>query len=406
MMSEIARLPVPGALGEAFPLTADQCAAEINAEALLLERSQRSMLASAFRIGDLLNYLKTAKGADGERLIEYGKFQEWCATNISIKHAQYAKYMKLAREIPEFQRSGILEAGTGVDSVYATLAGPGDDTAENRPYWTLDEWTKLTDKAKRKILAEAIALREGTQFNRQDDKAEDSMGNIEWASWSWNPVTGCKHSCSYCYARDIAERFYEQKFEPSFWPSRLAAPHATRQPANADIAHRNVFSNSMSDLYGRWVPDEWIDATLHVMRETPQWNYLMLTKFPKKAADFQYSENCWIGTSVDLQVRVKAAEQAFERIDCGVRWLSLEPMIEPLTFTRPELFQWVVIGGASRSSKTPEWTPPFEWIVRVANQFLEHGAKVYLKTNGRPREYPGTITQDRAPKVFYYLGRQ
>ena len=387
-------------------LTADQCAQEINRESAKLEASQRTMLASAFRIGDLLNYLKTATGADGERLIPYGEFQEWCDANIKIKHSQYAKYMKVAREIPEFHRSGILEAGEAINDVYAMLAGPGDDTAENRPYWTLDEWAKLTEKARRKILTEAIALREGAQFNRQDDKAEDSMGNIEWASWSWNPVTGCKHSCSYCYARDIAERFYEQKFEPSFWPSRLAAPYATRQPSNADIAHRNVFSNSMSDLYGRWVPDEWIDATLHVMRDTPHWNYLMLTKFPKKAADFQYSQNCWIGTSVDLQVRVKAAEQAFERIECGVRWLSIEPMIEPLTFTRPELFEWVVIGGASRSSKTPEWTPPFEWIVRVANQFLEHGAKVYLKTNGRPREYPGTIAKDRAPKVFYYLGRQ
>ena len=132
----------------------------------------------------------------------------------------------------------------------------------------------------------------------------------------------------------------------------------------------------------------------------------MLTKFPKKAAEFAYSPNCWIGTSVDLQVRVKSAEDAFERIECGVRWLSIEPMLEPLKFTRPQLFNWVVIGGASRSTKTPAWTPPFEWVVRVASQFLEHGAKVYLKTNGRPREYPGLLTPDRADEVFYYLGKK
>ena len=208
-----------------------------------------------------------------------------------------------------------------------------------------------------------------------------------------------------CYARDIAERFYEQKFAPSFWPGRLSGPKNMKVPAGADldIAKKNVFSNSMSDLYGRWVPDAWINAVLDTMRDSPEWNFLMLTKFPNKAAEFKYSSNCWIGASVDMQARVKVTEAAFERIECGVKWLSLEPLIEPLTFTKPELFNWVVIGGASKSSKTPEWVPPAAWIIRTASQFLDHGAKIYMKTNGRPREYPGVITPESADEVFHYL---
>jgi len=128
-----------------------------------------------------------------------------------------------------------------------------------------------------------------------------------------------------------------------------------------------------------------------------------LTKFPNRAAEFQYAANCWIGASVDMQARVKVTEAAFERIECGVKWLSLEPLIEPLTFTKPQLFNWVVIGGASKSTKTPEWVPPAEWVIRTASQFLEHGAKIYLKTNGRPREYPGVITPASADDVFHYL---
>ena len=248
-----------------------------------------------------------------------------------------------------------------------------------------------------------------TTFNRQNDTAEDSMGNIEWAAWSWNPVTGCQHDCSYCYARDIANRFYPQGFEPTIHPDRLTAPANTTLPRDAEtnITKRNVFANSMSDLYGRWVPQAWIDAVFKAMADAPQWNFLTLTKFPKRAAELVYPENVWIGTSVDLQARVKAAEDAFSRIECGVRWLSIEPMIEPLTFSRPELFDWVVIGGASRSSATPEWTPPFSWIVRVASQFLDANpdVKIYLKTNGRPREYPGAITAQNADDSFRYLGK-
>lgn len=271
-------------------------------------------------------------------------------------------------------------------------------------YATLDQWKAMSEDEQ----AEFLHVRDHAfKFNRQGDTADDSMGNIEWAQWSWNPVTGCMHDCPYCYARDIADRFYEQKFAPSFWPGRLAAPKNMRVPAGAehDISKRNVFSNSMSDLYGRWVPREWIDAVLETMRGSPEWNFLMLTKFPKRAAEFEYAENCWIGTSVDMQARVKGAEDAFERIECGVKWLSLEPMIEPLTFSRPELFNWVVIGGASKSTQTPEWVPPAEWIVRVASQFLDHGASIYLKTNGRPREYPGVITPSTADEVFHYLKR-
>jgi len=263
-----------------------------------------------------------------------------------------------------------------------------------KAFITLTDW-------KDRGLDEVERLDSNLTFNKQENDS------IEWADWSWNPVTGCKHDCSYCYARDIANRFFADSygFEPTIHPERLLAPYNSKLPKDADtnIARRNVFANSMSDLYGRWVPQEWIDAVFKAMIDNPQWNFLTLTKFPKRAAELDYPENVWIGTSVDFQVRVKAAEEAFSKIECGVRWLSIEPLLEPLTFTKPELFDWVVIGGASASSQTPAWTPPADWMIRVASQFLDHGAKIYLKTNGRPREFPGVITPETADEAFRYL---
>jgi protein gp37 len=305
------------------------------------------------------------------------------------------KIKEEAPEVFEKMKAGEVSMPKAKREVAAKKAIP-------REYVTLSQW----QQEKMDAVPEPVNT---SQFNRQSDNAEDSMGNIEWAAWSWNPVTGCKHDCSYCYARDIAQRFYPQGFEPTLHPDRLTAPYNTSVPkdAEANPAKRNVFANSMSDLYGRWVPQEWIDAVFKAMADNPQWNFLTLTKFPKRAAELVYPKNVWIGTSVDLQVRVKPAEEAFSRIECGVKWLSIEPMIEPLQFSNPGLFDWVVIGGASRSSKTPEWTPPAEWIVRVAAQFLDANpsVKIYLKTNGRPREFPGVITAQSADDAFKYLGK-
>lgn len=223
-------------------------------------------------------------------------------------------------------------------------------------------------------------------FNQTND-------NIEWARWSWNPVTGCLHDCPYCYARDIANRFYPEKFAPTFRPERLAAPQNTKVPAGAehDIGLRNVFVCSMADLFGSWVPDEWIDAILEAVREAPQWNFLFLTKNPGRLPEIEWPENAWVGTTVDCQARVKPAEEAFAQVNAAVKFVSCEPLREPLAFEHLERFDWVIVGGQSRSSGQPEMQPEWNSVESLLQQARDVGSAVYFKPNlvVRPREYPG-----------------
>lgn len=227
--------------------------------------------------------------------------------------------------------------------------------------------------------------------------------NIEWAAMSWNPVTGCLHNCNYCYAHDIANRFYPQKFQPSFLPERLNQPVNTKIPKprwTGDTGNNNVFTCSMADLFGKWVPQEWIEAVLSSIQDNPQWTFLLLSKFPVRMTKFTYPKNVWLGTTVDKQCTVEQAEKAFARIKQsgfdGICWLSCEPMLEKLTFSNLEMFDWVVMGGASRSTKTPEHRPPFEDIVHLYNQARQSDCLIYQKTNLIPgmnddqrlREYP------------------
>ena len=277
------------------------------------------------------------------------------------------------------------------------VEGPEDDEAKAQ-FIKLSDWEGL-DAGKKSEALKAPGSKAG--LNKQ------SNDSIEWARWSWNPVTGCNHPCPYCYARDIANRWYEQRFEPSLLPDRLKTPfhHSVPQQAADEIAYKNIFVCSMADLFGRWVPKEWIEAVLNTVRDCPQWNFLFLTKFPKRMAEFEYPENAWLGTSVDHQAKVKPAEKAFEKVQAEVKWLSVEPLLEPIKFSRLEIFDWVVVGGSSKSTQTPEWHPPFDWVVDLHRQCREAGSKVYFKTNllERLREYPGVDLEPvELPDSFQY----
>lgn len=278
----------------------------------------------------------------------------------------------------------------------------------NVEYLTLSAWHELNDAQR---LA-ALGRKGKKSLNKQDNT------DIEWADWSWNPITGCLHGCPYCYARDIAMNIYPQDvgFAPTLWPDRLNSPLAHNPPDSEDIAAKNIFTCSMADLFGRWVPDEWIAKVLEVVKASPQWNFLFLTKFPKRMSEFEIPQNAWMGTTVDLQARVKNAEVAFEKVKAPIKWLSIEPMSEALKFSKLELFDWVVIGGASASKAvdgspaTPDWNPPIEWMVSMHQQARAAGCKIYYKTNSglsdmtRIREFPGSdALTKKAPAVFDYL---
>jgi len=285
--------------------------------------------------------------------------------------------------------------------------------------FTVAQWKAMSAAEREKYL-------DPNNFPNDVKLNPQTTDSIDWAQTSWPPLVGCLHGCPYCYARDITQRFpgrYVHGFEPVFRPHQLAAPRNTPVPPEAafDARFKNVFVGWITDMFARTLPREWIEAVLAVERANPQWNFLHLTKFPQRILEFDIPDNAWMGTTVDLQARVPNAEDAFaklrEKYPDAIFYLSVEPMLEWLKFTRLDLFNLIIIGGASKSMRTPEWRPPHRWIIDLIAQADAQGAgrcKVFEKTNlhgNRILELPfdAPIKPDylqEAPEVFRYLGKK
>jgi len=222
--------------------------------------------------------------------------------------------------------------------------------------------------------------------------------NINWAAFSWNPVTGCLKACPWCYARKRAENDYFKSgfptgFKPTFHPARLLAPSNTSIPKDkVDLPGiRRVFVCSMADLFGDWVPAEWIQSVIDTCADNTQWDFLLLTKNPKRYQEFTFPLNCWLGATADTQTRADRAIAVFKNITGNIKFLSSEPLMAPITFTSNSLTAVdLLILGALKGSECTVRQPDRAWVAHLVNQAVTANCLYLYKPNltALPAAYP------------------
>ena len=199
-------------------------------------------------------------------------------------------------------------------------------------------------------------------------------------------------------------KYYPAGFTPLFHEERLDAPMNTPVPSKAAevAAHGRVFVCSMADLFGAWVPQDWIDQVVASTVANPQWEYLYLTKFPQRYARLELPSSGWIGASVDEQRRVAPTLEAMSKVSgVKVKWLSVEPLLEPLKFESLKGIDMIVIGAQSANpGQNDEFAPPFEWVADIVSTARRDGCKVWLKTNllgETSKNWPGMQLPNEVP---------
>lgn len=222
---------------------------------------------------------------------------------------------------------------------------------------------------------------------------------IEWTESTWNPLTGCTKvspGCKHCYAERMALRLqamgqpnYANGFKLTLHEHVLLAPLSWKKP-------QMIFVNSMSDLFHKDVPLEFIQRVVEVMRRASWHTFQVLTKRSEVLlaldSEIEWPANVWMGVSVeraDYTFRIDHLRQTH----AALRFLSLEPLLGPLADLDLGGIDWVIVGGESGPGARPLKE---EWVVDIRDQCQYAGVPFFFKQWGGVRKkQTGRILEGR-----------
>lgn len=218
--------------------------------------------------------------------------------------------------------------------------------------------------------------------------------HIEWTDATWNPVRGCTKispGCKNCYALTFAERFrgvrghpYEQGFDLRLVPEKLDQPVQWKRP-------RNIFVNSMSDLFHEDVPFDYIRRVADTMLTADWHTYQVLTKrssrmselLQTRLADAAAAPHIWWGVSVEDRKHGLPRIDDLRRAPAAVRFLSVEPLLEDLGPLNLDGIGWVIVGGESGHRARPMAR---EWVLSILRQCEAAKVPFFFKQWGGKRK--------------------
>lgn len=222
-----------------------------------------------------------------------------------------------------------------------------------------------------------------------------AQSNIEWTEMTWNPTTGCDKvsaGCKFCYAEIMSIRLkamgiekYKDAFMVKTHQDQLNIPYTWK-------SSKIVFVNSMSDLFHKDIPLDFIKQVFKVMNDNPNHVFQVLTKRAERLfevnKELKWTHNIWMGVSVEN-------ENVINRIDflrktkARVKFLSCEPLISPLPKLNLKKIDWVIVGGESGHNPRPM---NVDWVLDIQEQCEKSNTAFFFKQwGGRNKKANGRL---------------
>ena len=209
--------------------------------------------------------------------------------------------------------------------------------------------------------------------------------HIEWTDATWNPVTGCTKispGCKHCYAERLSHRLqlmgqanYRNGFKLTLQPQMLDVPLRWKTP-------KRIFVNSMSDLFHKDVPTDYIKRVFDAMKRAHWHQYQVLTKRSERVLELsnelEWSPQIWMGVSIETE-KYKYRIDDLRKTGAYVKFLSLEPLLGSLGRLNLRGIDWAIVGGESGPSARPLNA---EWVTEIRDQCIRSGVAFFFKQWG------------------------
>lgn len=208
---------------------------------------------------------------------------------------------------------------------------------------------------------------------------------IEWTESTWNPVTGCTKispGCKHCYAERLAfrlqamgQRNYANGFALTLQEQALELPLRWKKP-------QVIFVNSMSDLFHKNVPVDFISRVFDVMRRAHWHRFQILTKRSDRLltlnSKLEWQPNIWMGVSVENQDYTFRIDH-LRQTGAHTKFLSLEPLLGPLPNLDLAGIDWAIVGSESGPGTR---AMSESWVTDIRDQCLSANVAFFFKQWG------------------------
>ncbi len=248
---------------------------------------------------------------------------------------------------------------------------------------------------------------------------------IEWATHTWNPITGCSpvsEGCQNCYAKRMAKRLAgragypaDEPFRVTLHPDRLDEPLHWRKP-------RNVFVCSMGDLFHKDIEPIQLSMIFQVIEKCPQHTFMLLTKRPETALKHSKNvmlsryfrlPNIWLGVTAENQQRADERIPILLQIPAAKRFVSVEPMLGPIDLIQSAgieitdvgtfgLIDWCIVGGETGPGARPMHP---DWARSLRDQCQAAWVPFFFKNWGEwaPNYYGAQEWESDNSMAFHYF---
>jgi len=217
---------------------------------------------------------------------------------------------------------------------------------------------------------------------------------VSWCRSSFNLWWGCQRvspGCQNCYAEKDSKRYGHAVWGPNA-PRRFLSDRYWKEPLAWNAVARTsgerylVFCSSMADVFeDRRDLDPWRQRFWDLVDATPALTWQVLTKRPENILSMvptawrdEWPDRVWIGASVEDQQRADERIPHLVQVPAAVRFLSVEPLLEPVVL-RLGGIRWVIVGGESGGGARP-FDP--EWARSLIAQCRAESVAIFLKQLG------------------------